>query len=302
MQRTLFCTLVLLVLLFACTKAPNDQQIVQDLQTKISTDPKAREAHVTVESQKGKVTLKGDAKDESVRAEVEKIAKEEQGVTAVNDEVLLSAAATEGTPAPKTESYASSAPVTPATTTTAHAAPQPKPEPIVVPKGTTLTIRTTQLLGSKTSQTGMRFTGTLASPITVDGKMVLPQHSEVSGVVKNAKKAGRIKGAAALALTLHSINVNGHTYNIETSDVGQESVGKGKRSVGIIGGGTGLGAVIGGIAGGGKGAAIGALTGAAGGAVAAGTTGNRDIELPAESALSFKLLKDLTLNDSDQHE
>jgi hypothetical protein len=65
--------------------------------------------------------------------------------------------------------------------------------------------------------------------------------------------------------------------------------GKGKRTATLIGGGAGLGAIIGGIAGGGKGAAIGALAG--GGAGTAGTafTNNKDIVLPAESALSFKL-------------
>ena len=53
--------------------------------------------------------------------------------------------------------------------------------------------------------------------------------------------------------------------------------------------------MIGGIAGGGKAAAIGALVGAGAGTVGAATTGNREIELPAESALSFKLAQPLTL-------
>ena len=62
---------------------------------------------------------------------------------------------------------------------------------------------------------------------------------------------------------------------------------------GFVAGGAG-GAAIGGLAGGGKGAAIGALAGAAAGTVGA-ATGNRDIQLPAESALSFRLLQPLTL-------
>jgi hypothetical protein len=58
----------------------------------------------------------------------------------------------------------------------------------------------------------------------------------------------------------------------------------------MVGGGTGGGALIGGVAGGGKGALIGGLIGAAAGAGGAGLTGNRDIMLPAETALSFKLV------------
>ena len=50
-----------------------------------------------------------------------------------------------------------------------------------------------------------------------------------------------------------------------------------------------MGALIGSLAGGGKGAAIGALAGGGAGAGGAAFTGNKDIVLPAESALSFKL-------------
>lgn len=165
----------------------------------------------------------------------------------------------------------------------------------MIPAGTTLTIRTGQTLGSKSTQTGAVFHGSTMSPVRIGGEVVIPAGSEVVGLVKEAKKAGRIKGAAVLSLALESVTVNGHTYNIETNSVSQTSTGKGKRSAAVIGGGTGLGAIIGGIAGGGKGAAIGALAGAGAGTVGAATTGNRDIELPAESALSFKLAQPLTL-------
>ncbi len=67
------------------------------------------------------------------------------------------------------------------------------------------------------------------------------------------------------------------------------ATGKGKRTAVLAGGGAALGALIGGLAGGGKGAGIGALAGGGAGAGGAAFTGNKDIVLPAESALSFKL-------------
>ncbi len=65
--------------------------------------------------------------------------------------------------------------------------------------------------------------------------------------------------------------------------------GKGKRSTTMIGGGAGLGALIGGLAGGGKGAVIGLLAGGGAGTAGSGFTGNRQIVLPAETLLTFKL-------------
>lgn len=175
--------------------------------------------------------------------------------------------------------------------------PPPPPRPVIVPAGTVLTIRTAEALGSKNSQVGTAFTGSVATPISIGGKMVIPNGSPITGTVKQAKKAGRFKGAAVLALTLDSVTVKGHQYNIETEPFDQTSTGKGKRTAGMVVGGTGAGAAIGGLAGGGKGAAIGALVGAGAGTVGA-ATGNRDINLPAESALSFKLTQPLTLKPS----
>jgi hypothetical protein len=130
--------------------------------------------------------------------------------------------------------------------------------------------------------------------ITQGGRLAIPAGSAVVGRVNHVKKAGRFKGAAELSLALSSVTVNGHTYNIVTEYFDRTSTGKGKRTTVMIAGGTGVGAAIGGLAGGGKGAAIGALAWAAAGTVGA-MTGNRDIELPAESVLSFKLDQPLTL-------
>jgi hypothetical protein len=63
----------------------------------------------------------------------------------------------------------------------------------------------------------------------------------------------------------------------------------------LVGGGAGGGALIGGLAGGGKGALIGGLIGAAAGTGGAGLTGNRDITLPAETRLTFKLVEALEI-------
>jgi hypothetical protein len=113
--------------------------------------------------------------------------------------------------------------------------------------------------------------------------------------VVNAVPLGRFKGGARLQLKLTSINVKGTDKGIQTSSIERTEKGKGKRTAVLAGGGAAVGALIGGLAGGGKGAAIGALAGGGAGTGGAAFTGNKDIVIPAESALSFKLEQPLEL-------
>lgn len=160
-----------------------------------------------------------------------------------------------------------------------------------VPAGTIITVHLGSTISTKTAHAGDNFTATVAEPVTVDGKTVIPSGANASGTVTDSKGMGHFKGGALLAITLNSVDVNGSTYQVQTSASEHSVAGKGKRSAVVIGGGAGLGALIGGLAGGGKGAAIGAAAGAGAGTAGAAFTGNKDIVLPAESAVSFKLLQ-----------
>jgi hypothetical protein len=173
--------------------------------------------------------------------------------------------------------------------------PPPKPPPIVIPAGTTLTVKLVQPLGSKTNHTGDKFEATLAQPIMVKNKVVVPSGASVHGRITQAQSAGKFSGGAALNAALNELTVNGHPYTIKTNDLAHATQGKGKRSAVMIGGGAGGGALIGGLVGGGKGAAIGALVGGGAGTAGAAMTGNRDITIPAESVLAFQMTSSLTL-------
>jgi hypothetical protein len=169
------------------------------------------------------------------------------------------------------------------------------PQPIVVPAGTTITVKLGSAVGTKTSNTGDVFMASVAEPVAVDGKTVIPVGADAKGKVVEAQALGKIKGAARLKLALTSVTVNGKAYDIESSVSSRTAKGKGKRTAVTTAGGGGLGALIGGIAGGGKGAAIGALAGAGAGFAGGAFTGNKQIELPAETALSFELTAPLTI-------
>jgi len=169
------------------------------------------------------------------------------------------------------------------------------PKEVTLPSGTVLTVRLASTLGSKTNSTGDRFNATIATPVESDGKVVLPKGAEVQGKVAQAVPQGRFKGGATLSLALESVIISGDAYGIKTSAVSRYQKGKGKRTAAMIGGGAGGGALIGGLAGGGKGALIGALLGGGAGTAGAAYTGEKEIVLPAESMLSFKLTQPLTI-------
>lgn len=168
-------------------------------------------------------------------------------------------------------------------------APPPPPPPVVIPSGKSLTVRLGDPLSSKTSSAGDSFSATLAEPVAVDGNVIIPAGARATGTVVDAKPLGRFKGGASLEVRLTSITINGAPRTIQTAAVSRTEKGKGKRTAVLAGGGGALGAIIGGIAGGGKGAAIGALAGGGAGGAGAAFTGNKNIELPAETALTFRL-------------
>ena len=280
-----------LILLIAfsvgCSKKPNDAQITNDIQQKIAADPDTKDSNITVDSKDGKVTIQGKVPTDVARTKVEQIAKAEPGVSDLDNETSVQPVA-----APVVAAETQPAPPPPAPE---PPPPPPPPPPLVLKAGTPLTIKTSQALSSKDSQTGQTFLGTLAQPVSAGGRPALPAGATVSGTVVTAKTKGKIKGEGQLDLALTSVTVGSHTYQIQTGVLSSTTKGKGKRTAATTGGGAAGGALIGGIAGGGKGAGIGALVGAGAGFVGGALTGNKQIEIPAESALTFTLSQSLTL-------
>lgn len=172
-------------------------------------------------------------------------------------------------------------------------APPPPPQPVVraitLPAGTAIPIRITQTLDSATTQTGDKFTGSVASDIVVDGLVVLPQGAPVTGHVDEAKDAAHFKGSSLLTISLTSISHRGERIECSTEQYSKEGTGRGKNTAEKTGGGAAVGAILGGILGGGKGAAIGAATGGGIGAGVNGVTRGQQVQIPSESVVRFKL-------------
>jgi hypothetical protein len=203
--------------------------------------------------------------------------------------LVLGCSGNSGTPASSTDNPNASGSASGGNANSKSAAGKPVKESITIPAGTVITVRLGETLSSNNSSAGQGFAATVAESVVVDGKTVIEKGAAARGSVVDAKGMGHFKGGALLEVKLDSVTIDGKDTAVETGMVARAVQGKGKRSAGFIGGGAGAGALIGALAGGGKGAAIGAAAGAGAGTAGAAFTGNKEITLPAESALTFKL-------------
>lgn len=166
---------------------------------------------------------------------------------------------------------------------------QAAPRKVTVPAGTRILVRMVDGVDSSKQQVGYRFTANLETNLQVGDTVVAPRGTTLYGRLANAKSAGRMKGGAELTLELTDLVINGTAYPLLTSTYEVRSQGQGGKTAKRVIGGAGLGALIGGIAGGGKGAAIGLGAGAAAGTVASAATKGKQVQVPSESLLEFRL-------------
>jgi len=162
---------------------------------------------------------------------------------------------------------------------------------VVLPAGTEIAIQTNEAIDSKTARVGQTFPAQVAQDVmSPSGQVLIPKGSEATLVIKQVSSGGTV-GNSELALDLNTINVGGRPYRVASEAVTRsgEGIGKNKRTAEMVGGGAALGTLLGAIAGGGKGAAIGAAAGAATGGTAQILTKGKEVNVPAETLLKFKL-------------
>jgi len=171
--------------------------------------------------------------------------------------------------------------------------PSPPPPPVMrtatIASGTVVRVQTVDSINSAVNKAGEVFRASLAAPIVINGDVVVPAGTDVYLRLADASSAGRMTGRSELTLQLASMEFQGQTYQLSSSDYQQTGASEGKRTAEKIGVGTAIGAVIGGLVGGGKGAAIGAGAGAGGGTVASAASKGQQVQVPAETKLDFTL-------------
>lgn len=163
--------------------------------------------------------------------------------------------------------------------------------------GTNVAIRTDETIRvSANGGDGRIYTGVVGSDVTDrDGKVIIPRGAGAELIAR------RISGSE-ISIDLDSITLNGHRYAVFASDnteANRDAVGANKRTGKFVGGGAVLGTLLGAVAGGGKGAAIGALAGAGAGAGTQMLTRGKNLNIPAETLLTFRVEQPLRVDVPD---
>ncbi len=313
-KSSLFLVLLLaLGMAMACNRAPNDAQIANQVQSKITADSNIQNKQIGVQSANGVVTLSGTVASELERSAAANDAAQVSGVkTVVNDLQVSQSAMAPPPPAPMKH------PAPAARTASRHRAPAPRrtrdhsrpsaatyaapagnvasapaapapPRVVTVPEGTSLSVRLVDPIDTERNKVGDAFRATVSQPVMIGDEVVIPTDADVEGRVVDSKSSGHFEGRSAIALTLTRLRMNGKTYTLRTNQYDKQGASRGKRTAATVGGGAALGAIIGGIAGGGKGAAIGAGVGAGAGTGVQAATKGQQIKLPSETVLNFRL-------------
>jgi len=174
------------------------------------------------------------------------------------------------------------------------------PDWAVLPVGSSLSVRTDESIDERNASEGRTFSASIVEDVTDgSGRVVIPRGSPATLIVRRVSESGTLSSGNFI-LDLESVRVNGRRYVVNTEDVkkGETGIGANRRTAEYVGGGAVLGTLLGAIAGGGKGAAIGAIAGAAAGGGVQVLTKGKEIRVPAETVLQFRLEEPLRLREA----
>jgi len=187
-----------------------------------------------------------------------------------------------------------------------------------IPAGTHVLLRMVNSISTRTAQPGDYVYMRTASPISVDGVLIVPINSYVQGVVTAARRAGRVTGKAEMALRLEtltlprgrvlrfaprldSVEEAGSGQRVDkTEDTVRQGPGHGSDATRILvlaGGGASLGAIVDRSW---TGAGIGAGVGAGVGIATVMLTRGREVELRQGSSLDVVLDRAVSLEADQQ--
>lgn len=156
-------------------------------------------------------------------------------------------------------------------------------------EGTSIEVRLTHGLSSRTARREDRVDASVAEPVRAGGVLALPAGTEVVGVVYSVEAAERPSKAGRIEIQFNSVYLDDTRIAMRGRVAEIRESGEQAKKAGI---GAAVGGILGGILGGKQGAIAGILIGGGGSVVA---TKGEDVELPAGTVLAVRLERPLTI-------
>ena len=168
---------------------------------------------------------------------------------------------------------------------------------ITIPAGTRLPVVLDTAVASNTSHVEQAVVGHLSRNVAFHDGLVLPAGSIVRGFVSDARRSGKVKGRAHVAVRFTSLEPKGSSerYRIETATIGRTAPatkGEDAMKIGVPAAG---GAILGGVIGGKKGALIGTGVGGGAGTAVVLSTRGKEVGIGRGAALTVRLVSPVTV-------
>jgi len=192
------------------------------------------------------------------------------------------------------------------------------PPDFVLQPGTRILLRLTNAIDTKHSAPGDHIYLQTAAPVFLNGRMIVPQGSYVTGTVTESNRAGRVKGKSGINFRFETLTLpNGTTRDFRSRAGSVDGQGNLDREEGKITGdgtigkdagtvakttaaGTGIGTIAGAAAGHlGMGMGIGAAAGAVGGLAGVFGSRGKDVVIPQGTTMEMVLDRELRFTDAE---
>lgn len=168
----------------------------------------------------------------------------------------------------------------------------------LIPAGSELYIRTSENIDSDNAPAGTTFAAQVTNDVLdAAGNVAIPAGSPARLLILSASRGA--VGSPDLVLDLDTVTIKGRVHRVYSSELKESSktgMGANKRTAEMLGGGAAIGSFMGAILGGGRGAGIGAAAGAGGGFLTQLLTRGKQVKVPAETELRFRLERALVLH------
>jgi hypothetical protein len=182
----------------------------------------------------------------------------------------------------------------------AATSPSARIREVTIPAGTLLRVRLENSVGSDTSRIEDPVRASLVNPVIVGGRTVLPAGSTVIGSVTQARRSGKVKGRAQLAMRFYTITPAGdhERYRMTTRSWARTASATKAKDAAKIGIPAAGGALVGGLVGGKKGALIGGAAGGGAGTAVVLSTRGKEVRVGRGAVVAVRLASPLTIQIS----